>query len=98
MSDTDGALPAGFEVVELIDEDPVATTYLVRGPRREAVLTVARARVADEERAECLRWADALTIAAASPNIADVISAGLTRDGRPHLVCGTGESLSARIF
>ncbi|SDM43692.1 protein kinase domain-containing protein [Allokutzneria albata] len=97
MSDTDGALPTGFEVVELIDEDPVATTYLVRGPRRDAVLTVARSRVADEERAECLRWADALTIAAASPNIADVISAGLTHDGRPHLVCATGETLSARI-
>ncbi|WP_086822709.1 hypothetical protein [Allokutzneria sp. NRRL B-24872] len=99
MSDTDGALPAGFEVVELIDSDAVAATYLLRGAQRDAVLTVARSAVADEEdRAACLRWADALTIAAASPNIADVLSAGLTRDGRPHLVCGTGEALSARLF
>ncbi|GAA4019137.1 hypothetical protein GCM10022247_48480 [Allokutzneria multivorans] len=98
MSDMHGALPAGFEVVELIDSDPVATTYLVRGARREAVLTVARSPAAEEERAECLRWADALTVAAASPNIADVLSAGLTRDGRPHLLCGTGEALAARLF
>ncbi|MFB9907066.1 protein kinase domain-containing protein [Allokutzneria oryzae] len=98
MSSHEGALPANFSVVDVLDEDAVATTYLVRGDAgREAVLTVARSAVEGEERAEHQRWASALTTAAASPNIADVIAVGLTGDGRPHLVCGTGEVLAERL-
>ncbi|MGH3930393.1 MAG: hypothetical protein ACRDTF_10505 [Pseudonocardiaceae bacterium] len=93
-----GALPANFSIVEVLDDDPAATAYLISDTEaRDAVLTVAKAAMSDEDRAAHRRWAEALTTAAATPHVADLIASGLTPDGRPYLVSSTGEVLADRL-
>ena len=87
-----------FPIVERLDEDPAATTYLVRdAAARDAVATVATAPVAAEDRDAYLRWADRLGTVAAHPHVADVLAAGLTPDGRPYVVSRTGQVLADQL-
>ncbi|MFE0028748.1 hypothetical protein [Amycolatopsis sp. NPDC059021] len=93
------ALPAGFSILEELDDDAVATTYLIGGPEeREAVLTVGKSPVPDETRAEFTAWAAKLALAAEDPRVADVLGSGITGDSRPFLIAGTGEVLADRLL
>ncbi|CAM3419887.1 hypothetical protein KIPE111705_07660 [Kibdelosporangium persicum] len=82
----------GYSVIEQLDEDPVATTYLV-SDGGEAVLTVARQAVPPDGRTAFRQWANALLGIADGPGIARVHAADITADGKPYLVVATGDVL-----
>jgi hypothetical protein len=92
-------LPTGFSIVETLDEDPVATAYVLGdGAGDEAVLTVARVAVPADDRAAYRRWAGALLGAAGgTTTIARILTADVTPDGRPFLVTETGAVLGDHL-
>ncbi|MFE0111154.1 hypothetical protein ACFWX6_18600 [Amycolatopsis sp. NPDC059019] len=93
------ALPADFSILEELDDDAVATTYLIGGPEaREAVLTVGKSSVPDEVRTEFTAWAAKLALAAEDPRVAEILGSGITGDSRPFLIAGTGEVLADRLL
>ena len=73
-----------FPIVEQLDEDPAATTYLVRDAEaRDAVAPVATAPVATEDRGAYLRWADRIGTVAGHPHVANLLGTAdpVDRDG-----------------
>jgi hypothetical protein len=95
------ALPVpGFRAQSILDQDRMATVWLVADERgRMAILTVGhRVLIGEPERLDYLAWAEKLSLAASSPNIADVLAHGITDDGRPYLAVATeASSLADRL-
>jgi hypothetical protein len=90
----------GFKAESVLDQDRLATVWLVADERgRAAVLTIGhRVLVDDPGRTAFLDWARMLGTAAASPAIADLRASGITDDGRPYLAVATEPgTLSSRL-
>ncbi|MBE1463616.1 hypothetical protein [Kibdelosporangium phytohabitans] len=83
----------GYPVVEQLDEDPVATTYLV-GDDGTAVLTLGKHPLAPDGRTAFRQWANALSGIAEGPGIARVHAADITASSEPFLVVSTGDVLA----
>ncbi|MFL6122795.1 hypothetical protein [Actinophytocola sp.] len=91
-------LPAGFAVLGRLDEDRVAAVYLIGDVAGgEAVLTVAKGPVSEDDRTAYQRWAGALLAVAEDVTVARVLAADVTSDGRPFLVTETGAVLADRL-
>src|SRR5436190_5174664 len=81
----------GFAVQSVLSEDPAATVYYATaGDGRPVALTVGHAPIGSATDDQWFRsWAGAMVNAGQHPNVADLVSYGLTDDGRPFVAMTT---------